>query len=334
MSVPDPLTPLSVRPGARFTCHGDGLCCADIHAFGPLSDDESAWLTAIHPSVVIEHRGERLITMSAERRCVFRQRGRCELHASLGPDVKPSTCRQFPFLFVATPAGGRVVTEHCCPCRTMGERAPLTVDSAVAHVGAVRVDRRVSDPLPLARGVSASMAEWMESERSLFERLGSGDDPLDVLEAEPLAPPDRWRTLGTSLVADDKISRFSAAMRRFGRDLLALLGEDVTNVDHELGWADAFDRAESRSTQPEDPEAMLRDWVADAIWSLEWVFVGTFAQARAELATRVTVARRIAGDLEREGTRPDRAMAEAITVVELTGCSSAYQALVGQLPEG
>ena len=32
------LRPLTPRPGARYTCFGDGLCCTDIHAIGPLTN--------------------------------------------------------------------------------------------------------------------------------------------------------------------------------------------------------------------------------------------------------------------------------------------------------
>ena len=32
--------PLLPRPGARYTCFGDGLCCTDIHGIGPLTKKE------------------------------------------------------------------------------------------------------------------------------------------------------------------------------------------------------------------------------------------------------------------------------------------------------
>ena len=37
MSTPSKPRPLIVRPGARFACAGDGLCCTDLHALGPLT---------------------------------------------------------------------------------------------------------------------------------------------------------------------------------------------------------------------------------------------------------------------------------------------------------
>ena len=44
--------PLIPRPGARYTCFGDGLCCTDIHGIGPLTKKEVAGL----------NRGKRKIT--------------------------------------------------------------------------------------------------------------------------------------------------------------------------------------------------------------------------------------------------------------------------------
>lgn len=330
----DTLHPLRVRPGARFTCHGDGLCCADVHAFGPLRDDEVALLSAIDPAVVREHAGERVVVMGAEGRCIFRREGRCELHASLGPQIKPATCRQFPFLFVATPSGGRVVTEHRCPCRTMGARAPLTPEVALAEVGEPHADRRITETLPLAAGRDVEMAEWERLEGELLAALNGGADPLEVLEAEPLAPVEAWRSLAASLIAEAGATRFSAAVRRFGAAVLRRSGAEVSGVDERPAWADAFDRAEGRSPEPADPEAQLRDWVADYVWSLEWAFSGTFAQARRELATRVAVARHLTAEGRAAGARPDRAMAEALAVVELAGLTDDYEAFVGALPEG
>jgi hypothetical protein len=78
---------------------------------------------------------------------------------------------------------------------------------------------------------------------------------------------------------------------------------------------------------PRDPEAMLADWVADAIWTLEWAFRGPFTLARAELSTRAAMARWIAARIGAEGARPDRSMAEALLVVELVGLSDPWTAL-------
>jgi hypothetical protein len=77
---------------------------------------------------------------------------------------------------------------------------------------------------------------------------------------------------------------------------------------------------------------MLADWIADAIWSLEWTGRGDFALARADLATRLAIARWIAAHLEsREGARADRATAEAIAVAEIVGLSDAWSAILDRV---
>ncbi len=328
------LQPLRVRAGARFTCHGDGLCCTDVHALGPLSDDEVRLLSSIDEQVVVKHGGDRVLTQRVGGGCIFLGEGRCELHAAFGPDVKPRACRQFPFVFVATPNGGRVATEHRCPCRTMGEREPVTAEDALAVMAGKTAERIIRSTLPVDGSQKVPITEWEAMEAPLLARLEAGEDPATVLDCEPFTTPAEgsWEELGIALVSETSENRFCAAQRRFGATLLRLRGAEVEGVDEALPWADAFDRAEKRS-EPGDPEAIYRDWIADYVWSLEWAFTGSFAQARAELATRLAVARAVANDLERDGCRPDRAAAEAVAVAELAGVADAYHELVAQLPD-
>lgn len=69
---------------------------------------------------------------------------------------------------------------------------------------------------------------------------------------------------------------------------------------------------------------MLADFVADTLWSLDWHGRAPFDVGRAELATRVELARGLAGRFVSAGTREDRAMAEAIMIVELAGASALW----------
>lgn len=323
--------PLRARPGARFRCHGDGLCCTDVHTFGPLDDREVEALRAIDPGAVIERDGMRALPVRADGRCVFRTATRCELHARLGPGSKPASCRQFPFLLVATPTGGRIVTEHRCPCRTLGERREVTAAMAEEALGQDPApDRVIPSSVLITDDQEVELAAWEPTEAALLARLRAGEDPLSVLAAAPLAPADAWRALASDFAEEQERSAFGCAIRRFGATTLTALGEP-SDVDASLPWSAAFDRAEARTAVPEDPAAMLSDWLADYVWSLEWAFTASFARARAELATRVVIARAIARDRETEGARADRAMAEAIAVVELAGLASDYEALVAEL---
>ena len=70
---------------------------------------------------------------------------------------------------------------------------------------------------------------------------------------------------------------------------------------------------------------MINDWVADELWMMRWLtWDCTFEVARKELATRVHLARWLAKRIEREGVREDQAAAEAVMIVELTGCSEVW----------
>lgn len=309
------LEPLRVRAGAIFTCHGDGLCCTDVHSLGPLRDDEVLTLRAIDERVVVSHQGDAVIRSGPGGRCVFRTEGRCELHAGLGVRVKPESCRQFPFLLVATPTGGRVATEHRCPCRTMGERAPVVPSMALEVCSSERPDRTVTASLPLDTDEAIDVPTWEAMERGLFDAIASGQG----LGADPFSGGD-WEAYASSLEDEVGESRFASSLRCFSAAIL----ESPLRAPP---WADVFDRAERRSEEGL-PEAMLADWLADAVWSLEWAFAATWRQARIDLSTRAHLARRIATGL---GGRPDRAMAEAIAIVELVGLSTDHQAFVATL---
>lgn len=325
------LEPLRVRPGARFTCHGDGLCCTDVHALGPIDEGAIVTLTLIDESVTAEYEGDTYLCHADDGGCVFLGEDGCAIHASLGGDAKPAACQQFPFALVATPVGGRVSTRHYCPCRTMGDREPIVPAAALEVSVPGAADRTVRNKLPFAEGQSVDLEEWQAIEGPMLERLAKGDKPEDVLGVPPFATPveGSWEELCRAMLAEDGPSRFEAAGCAFASTVLRAQGIDAHPIVVPLPWADAFDRAEGRSDEG-SPDAMLADWVADMLWSLEWAFYGSFEQARRDLATRVDVARRIAAELP---GRADRTMAEAIAIVELVGMGEDYQTFIGALPE-
>ncbi len=308
------LEPLRARPGASFTCHRDGLCCSDLHAWGPLDELEAATLRAIDERVVVLHEKALVIAGNGRGRCIFSTPEGCALHAQLGPKGKPKTCQQFPFLLVATPAGGRIGTEHRCPCRTMGERAPVTVERGREACNFDAIDRLVESTLALDDDLEISFATWEAIEASYLAGEATIDDP-------PLSGGD-WAGLGRSLLGIAEVTAFERALRCFGA---AVLGEPPPLLGAD--WTECFDRAQARSAE-QDPEAMLDDYLLDQIWSLDWAFHASWRQARLDLASRREVARRIARAL---GGRPDRAMAEAISVVEMTAMCDEYTAFIGSL---
>ena len=76
----------------------------------------------------------------------------------------------------------------------------------------------------------------------------------------------------------------------------------------------------------EKAQSVLNDWLADLLWSLDWVFaVGTFEGGKRELATLAVVADAIARRLVRAGVRKDRAAAEAVMIAEIGRQSDAWE---------
>ena len=307
--------PLRVREGARFTCHGDGLCCTNVHSFGPLTEDEIALLDNISEGLVMIREGDPVIVEKENGGCVFLGAGGCELHARLGPSVKPEACRQFPYRLVATPTGTRVATEHRCPCRTMGDRAPVDAEDARAACSLDKPDRVVTFALPIDEGEVVDLPTWEAIEPEVLAAIASGEG----LGVAPFSSGD-WEGFVNELGDLDESNRFAEALLCFRA---AVLSEPLPA----LSWSEAFDRAEARSEEG-DPEAMLADWLADEVWSLEWAFRATWRQAKIDLSTRAAVARRIAAQLP---GRPDRAMAEAIAVVELAALADEHLAFLQTL---
>ena len=74
---------------------------------------------------------------------------------------------------------------------------------------------------------------------------------------------------------------------------------------------------------------MLADFVSDLVWSLRFAAESRFDLFRAEVVTRVVIAEDIAARLvSRHALRPDRAMAEAIMIVEVVAASEHWEHLV------
>ncbi|MFK7989682.1 MAG: YkgJ family cysteine cluster protein [Sandaracinaceae bacterium] len=310
-----------VLPGARFTCHGDGLCCSDVHALGPVSETEAELLVALHPKTITPHGEDQVLSLKDDGTCLFLDETvGCGLHAQLGPRSKPRTCQQFPFRIIQTPTGTRLSTAHLCPCRTLGEREALTSERADGLPDR-RPDRIVSVSLPWDAEHQVSMADWEVEEASLFARLHAGETVSAVLGAQPELDA-RWQAFAEELLSTNGEHRFAAALRMFGAALL-------DHADFERpAWHLSFQRAVARSPDERDPAEVLRDWVMEELWSLEWAFRGTYQQARRELVVRAAMATRIASRLT---GRPDAAMAEAVSVVDLVGLDDGYRDFVGAL---
>jgi len=314
--------PLLTRPGARFRCFGDGTCCTDIHAAGPIGRADRKTLSLLDPNICVHLPGspEYMLATKEDGTCLFLGQGVCELHAALGPEIKAMPCTRFPYELTTTPSGGRVSTEHRCPCRTMGDRPELSLEDAERALsdrgGRLRAACSVGARVPLARGRSVSFARWERMEAELFERLFALEDPADIFEVHSLPELDGvdWREVAEYMRTLSDGTRAEVAFLYLGD----AIGKDVglRAPPRRRPWSESFDRAEARSDEG-NPSEIYADWLADEIWSMRWTIAGGFARARRDLGARYYLAMRIAARIRRQGARPDRAAAEAVMIVDI-----------------
>jgi hypothetical protein len=315
---------------------GDGLCCTDAHVLGPVTRAEAARISAVRPGAVIQNRTLAIAALRTEGgSCVFLGEGGCSLHRERGAAFKPATCRHFPVGLVATPHGGRVTTEHRCPCRTMGERPPLDAAEAARSLteGGERLvaHARVGTDIALdaSRRVPFALYEALEGE--MLGGLAAGKAIEDVLGIEAFSPLQTivWSDVGHHLRGRLDGTASTTALAWAGDAVLALT-DGLRTRPRDRPWKPAFDRAERRSVEG-DPEAIFADWVADEIWNLSWTTTATLSVAKASIASRLAIARWVAMRLRAEGTRPDRAAAEGVLVGEMSGAATLWDSVLDAL---
>lgn len=326
--------PLLVRPGARFDCVGDGLCCSDIHMVGALTDEDCRMLAAISEAAIERHEGDdaAVMMMRADTgRCVFWNEQGCAIHGRLGAQMKPSPCIQFPYALTATPAGGRISTQHRCTCRTLGTLPPVSESAARACLldssGELKVEHAVLDEVGWSARESLSFAQYTEREAGLLKALTEGKSLMTVLGAQPFPVLEgtTWIAVADELLQLAGTSRASVAARWFG-DAIGFLVERRERTERARPWSDAFERAARRIMDPVSPNAVFGDWLADELWSMRWTRFGSLRRARAEWATRLAVARRIAGWLDVSSPTQDNvSAAEAVMIVDVIGASEPWE---------
>src|SRR5262249_11982494 len=184
--------PLLVRQGARFACAGDGLCCTDLHALGPMTRSETRAMRKLIPGSVIYHEDVEAPCMrpGPGGGCAQLMRAGCGVHARFGPEKKPVGCRRFPYGLISTPLGGRVTTEHRCPCRTLGDRPPLDLADAEASLrdqsGRLEVDEEAPSRIALSVERRVGFARYAALEARMLDELERGVAPERVLAAKAL----------------------------------------------------------------------------------------------------------------------------------------------------
>ena len=332
---------LITRPGACFTCHADGSCCTSIHLLGPVTKAEMVPVERLRKGSVVWDstiRGN-VFAYKENGTCVFlRDDNLCGVHAKIGVEQKPATCRKFPYSLVSTPDGRRVVTAHRCSCRTMGERAPLdpaNVEKEIRIEGEpLRSERSVTGKVPLTARKSVSFESWKGIESALFARLEKQENPWKVLGVKPfpkLAKGRKWADIAEDFQDQFDESAFEVAKAWFG-DAILNVTEGEKFPKRERPWARFYDGAEKRSKTKRKPIEMLNDFLADGIWSFDWLGYGSFARGRYELATRLAVADSIGKQLIKQKVRSDRAYAEALLIIELVGITEHWEEVAPLMP--
>jgi Fe-S-cluster containining protein len=329
--------PLLAREGARFQCFGDGLCCTDIHVLGLLTKSEVRDLRKRRKLSVLysdDIEGDCLST--TEGHCVFLEADRCAIHAHDGPEAKPLGCRRFPFGLISTPHGGRVTTEHRCPCRTLGERPPLSLPEAEQSLrdraGRLEVDFDVPGRIELQHRKRVSFDAYVALESALIARLNAGERAESVLAARPLPrlAEGGWPTVAIEHIETRDGSAGGEAFAWFG-DALLHLSAGHAPPPRKRPWHSAFARAIARSTTQLTADQVYNDWIADEIWMFRWFAWGPFDVARAELTTRLTIARLLQGWFETAQVSPAQAAAEAVMICELVAGGNEWPAAVGSI---
>jgi hypothetical protein len=222
----------------------------------------------------------------------------------------------------------------------MGARPALVPEKAegpLSALGRLAADRNVGRRVDLSEEEWCTFDQWVELEGTLFARLERGDDALDVLGRAPFPKLRRksWKEHADDMVRDGADhTRFGVAIEWFARAIKAINGLREPETVRPFPWGDDFERAEHRSPEVGDPNAMFNEWIIDEIWSLMWTEYGSFERARREMATRLVIGRDIQRRLAATGTRPDRAAAEALAVIDVVGDSEWWEDIVRDIVVG
>jgi hypothetical protein len=210
----------------------------------------------------------------------------------------------------------------------LGDRPLVSVEDAHASLidrgGRLTADFDVPARIALTPKRRVSFDNYAALESRLIERLLSGERAEDVLAAKPLPKLSEGSWLNVAAdhieVLDDTAG--GEAFAWFGDALLHLVAGHRP-PERPRPWHASFVRALGKWPDP-DPESVFNDWLADELWMLRWMRVGPFDVGRAELATRLAVARCVQRWIALRGIPEGQAAAEAVMVCELAAEGSSW----------
>ncbi len=267
--------PVSVVPGVRFDCDGSGSCCGqyelvtveaeEAHRYQGSLPGAFPWpapLPDLLPLARPGAPGGACNVAEWEGSCaLLLGDGRCGVHAHLGLESKPLTCRHFPLYALRVGEEVRVSVRPECACvARSAERGPLlsqalqeTPDPALTE-GGMEV---APDPVSLSPGQREPLPDFMGRCDGWRESLQAGRDPLELLSqaaqelgwplpAAPGLPPAARGHLGAM-----------AAILEGERRLLSRTHHPRSPQRTAAHWAhDALERVLSLDTLPEEPHPL------------------------------------------------------------------------------
>lgn len=134
--------------------------------------------------------GVRVLRRFEGGRCAFLGCDKlCGIHKTLGPEVKPQTCRDFPFRYITTPAGDYVGLSFACTA-VLEEKGP-PVEERRAQLAAQRLAsnsrRAAPGQLRLSERVPIAWNHYLAIEEDLRDILGvEGVQFPDALVAQSI----------------------------------------------------------------------------------------------------------------------------------------------------
>ena len=227
---------LTLAKGLRFSCKTCGDCCRSTPVLLTPEEvvryDARDWSEVLgHPMVSVHDPGRaagvqgEYLRRKADGTCLFLgDDSRCLIHARLGEQEKPLTCRLFPFRFVPAPAGGApiVAAQFACSSVAAGEGEPLAsrrraLDELHQEVARLRPDASPAAVVPFdrRRGLAPEAVEALLD--AMVKELEDSDRPF----------PDRFLAVVklTSLVAGSNLERLAAGGRE--RPLIPTFAEGI-----------------------------------------------------------------------------------------------------------
>jgi lysine-N-methylase len=274
---PAPARPLSVLPNYTLHCDHNATCCGTYGAVA-FSVPEAARACALVPSALgadpvapdrflpVEGSagGSYAAVTMVDGHCPYlAEDGRCRIQLAAGPESKPLGCQLFPATFVDDGSCVRVSVAVECPCvlASVGvaggaELVPAAATQA-GHLWPTTPVVRLTEPVDVAEGRSASLAQLHAWSAALCEQIPAVDDPLAALWSLASCV----RTDGLNVTASLRCLKRPASPpeEELVQPLMALAGRTQAKHESLARWRSAADRTRQLAAWLQTGAAALLD---------------------------------------------------------------------------